>query len=553
MSREEVSHAVEEILSSVDKSSSIEKLGSTHVGVGTTNIDTPSSVGNVVKSAPLRKSSEVPTKLYVGNLSMNLNSKDLRGMFQKYGTISDVDVVGNFAFVVMPHEAEAEDAIRALHEKSVDGKKLIVEKKKAKPSAGGRGGKPGFDRNRGRDVQIFVAKCKDVPDEKLKEIFGKFGSVSDVQRPRTKPDIAFVCMVNFFEARKAIEGLHRKKIDGLSQILLVQLATNNLTKDGRPLNMLLQRGETIKLFVGNLAKDTDSKALGALFEKYGPVYDAAVMKDKDFGFVHMLSRESAEDAVRSLNRRDFKGANISVTFSTKKGMLIARQGPDMGPNVNANISDLRGRLGSKSMAPRMPMGRGMGDPMGRGMGDPMGRGMGDPMGRGMGDSMRPLPDMFPDQGVDQLLNLQQQINSRLAQLAPNLASHFDPLFKPDRFRPSRPEEDFAGSRPYGAGRSPERRGNDMRLLNDDRSRYGNFMGGNLSPLKRGRSPMRSMHRLSPSPKRPFLDQRMGLPSPRRNDFRKIDDMQLPTPGEASMALRNSAKSVPPKVMRSRVF
>merc|ERR1711974_490189 len=73
--------------------------------------------------------------------------------------------------------------------------------------------------------------------------------------------------------------------------------------------------------------------------------------------------------------------------------------------------------------------------------------------------------------------------------------------------------------------------------NDDRSRYGNFMGGNLSPLKRGRSPMRSMHRLSPSPKRPFLDQRMGLPSPRRNDFRKIDDMQLPTPGEASMALK----------------
>ena len=45
-----------------------------------------------------------PTKLYVGNLSVNINVKDLRKLFQKFGTVSDVDVVGTFAFVVMPNE-----------------------------------------------------------------------------------------------------------------------------------------------------------------------------------------------------------------------------------------------------------------------------------------------------------------------------------------------------------------------------------------------------------------------------------------------------------------
>ena len=240
-------------------------------------------------------------------------------------------MIGTFAFVVMPVEAEAEEAIRELNGMLVKGEKLIVEKKKAKPSAASRksdSGPRGGRNNNHRDIQIFVAKCKEVPDDKLTEIFAKYGSVSKVQRPRTKPDIAFVSMENFFEARKAIEGLHRKKIDGLSHFLLVQLATNNLTRDGRPIQQLLQRGKTVKLYVGNLNKET-FKELGVLFERYGPVFDAAVMKDKGFGFIHMLSRESAEDAIRGLNRRDFNGANITVMFSTKKGMTINR-----GPGTN---------------------------------------------------------------------------------------------------------------------------------------------------------------------------------------------------------------------------
>ena len=215
------------------------------------------------------KSKSMPTKLYVGNLSAGTNRKDLREMFQIYGQVSDVDVVGSFAFVVMPNEAEAEEAIKALHDKKIGGKILIVEKKKQRAAAPARKA----DRGRGhRDIQLFAARCKEISEEKLTEVFARFGSVVSVKKPRTKPDIAFVAMEHFFQARKAVEALNRRRnVEGLAQPIFVQLSTNNVGRDGRPLTDLLERGETIKLFVGNLDAETEATELGVLFERYGPV------------------------------------------------------------------------------------------------------------------------------------------------------------------------------------------------------------------------------------------------------------------------------------------
>ena len=64
---------------------------------------------SLTKTTPTKTA---PTKLYVGNLSLKTSGSDLRRLFEKYGQVSDVDVVGNFAFVVMPNEAEAEEAIK---------------------------------------------------------------------------------------------------------------------------------------------------------------------------------------------------------------------------------------------------------------------------------------------------------------------------------------------------------------------------------------------------------------------------------------------------------
>jgi len=478
--------------------------------------------------SPDEKKKSMPTKLYVGNLSAGTNGKDLGEMFQIYGQVSDVDVVGSFAFVVMPNDAEAEEAIKALHDKNVEGKILIVEKKKQRTAAPARKA----ERGRGhRDIQLFATRCKDISEEKLTEVFARFGSVVSVKKPRTKPDIAFVAMEHLFQARKAIESLDRKNnVEGLTQPIFVQLSTNNAGRDGRPLIDLLERGETIKLFVGNLDVETEAEELGVLFERYGPVFDVAVIKGKGFGFVHMLSRESADAAVRGLDRTDFKKKNISVIYSVKKGMAIGRPArAEPGAMLTGDAGNsLGGRRGSKSMAPRLRTSRDVGSEAYQ--------------------LHHRFPDVYGDGIMDPLASLQRQINSQFLSARsgfPPLSSgpdnpggslNLDALFPRDL--PSRHQ-------PYGGlSRSPDRRGDiDARFPLDDRSRYGNFMGpaGN-SPLKRGRSPpmMRGVVGFSPSPKRNtrFFPQSSA---PR-------EDGQPQPMVDSEFAMRRSAaQTVPPKI------
>ena len=269
----------------------------------------------------------MPTKLYVGNLSAGTGRKDLREMFQIYGQVSDVDVVGSFAFVVMPNEAEAEEAIKALHDKKIGGKILIVEKKKQRAAAPARKA----DRGRGhRDIQLFAARCKEISEEKLTEVFARFGSVVSVKKPRTKPDIAFVAMEHFFQARKAVEALNRRRnVEGLAQPIFVQLSTNNVGRDGRPLTDLLERGETIKLFVGNLDAETEATELGVLFERYGPVMLLFLMLSS---YTFALREINVLLQIRTgFRRRRYQGQGLRLRPHAVE-RVGRRRRPRIGPN-----------------------------------------------------------------------------------------------------------------------------------------------------------------------------------------------------------------------------
>ena len=45
-------------------------------------------------------SSSVSTKLYVGNLPDSAREKDLRDLFQSFGDVSEVAVLGGYGFIV---------------------------------------------------------------------------------------------------------------------------------------------------------------------------------------------------------------------------------------------------------------------------------------------------------------------------------------------------------------------------------------------------------------------------------------------------------------------
>jgi len=73
-------------------------------------------------------------EIYVGNLSYDLTEEQLRKEFEAFGTVATARVVTDksgtrskgFGFVVMPNRPEAEQAIAAMSEKDVLGRKMRV-------------------------------------------------------------------------------------------------------------------------------------------------------------------------------------------------------------------------------------------------------------------------------------------------------------------------------------------------------------------------------------------------------------------------------------------
>eukprot|EP01012_Entosiphon_sulcatum_P058679 TRINITY_DN82819_c0_g1_i1.p1 TRINITY_DN82819_c0_g1~~TRINITY_DN82819_c0_g1_i1.p1 ORF type:complete len:215 (+),score=15.50 TRINITY_DN82819_c0_g1_i1:95-646(+) len=73
--------------------------------------------------------------IFVGNLPFNARSSELEDLFRKYGAVASVRMKPNFAFVDMPDNRDAEDAVDALQGETLDGKKLRIEVSKDKKCA----------------------------------------------------------------------------------------------------------------------------------------------------------------------------------------------------------------------------------------------------------------------------------------------------------------------------------------------------------------------------------------------------------------------------------
>lgn len=79
-----------------------------------------------------------------------------------------------------------------------------------------------------------------------------------------------------------------------------------------------------KLFVGGLAWHTTDATLRDGFEKFGPVEEAIVVKDRDtlrsrgFGFVRFASNSDADAAMASLNNQEFDGRVIRVDRASER-------------------------------------------------------------------------------------------------------------------------------------------------------------------------------------------------------------------------------------------
>lgn len=98
--------------------------------------------------------------IYVGNLSFRATEDEVREAFSRYGTVAKVSIIVDretgrsrgFAFVEMQNPEEAKNAIEALHDQEVAGRRISCNEarpREPRPAYGGGGGGGGGRRSGG--------------------------------------------------------------------------------------------------------------------------------------------------------------------------------------------------------------------------------------------------------------------------------------------------------------------------------------------------------------------------------------------------------------------
>ncbi|MEQ2224641.1 hypothetical protein ILYODFUR_009540 [Ilyodon furcidens] len=144
-------------------------------------------------------------KIFIGNLSSDTTSDELRSLFSQYGKISECSIVKNFGFVHMDDKAEAEEAIRNLHQYELNGQPLNVELSRGKARGSTK-------------LHVGNIACT---NQELRAKFEEFGSVLECDIVK---NYAFVHMERVEDAMEAINKLDNTAFKEATSDLALYLA-----------------------------------------------------------------------------------------------------------------------------------------------------------------------------------------------------------------------------------------------------------------------------------------------------------------------------------------
>ncbi|XP_029381730.1 RNA-binding protein 4.1-like isoform X2 [Echeneis naucrates] len=134
-------------------------------------------------------------KIFIGNLSPDTTSDELRSLFSQYGKIAECTIVKNFGFVHMDDKAEAEEAICNLHHYELNGQPMNVELSRGK--------------SRG-STKLHVGNIA-CTNQELRAKFEEFGTVLECDIVK---NYAFVHMERMEDAMEAINQLDNTAFKG---------------------------------------------------------------------------------------------------------------------------------------------------------------------------------------------------------------------------------------------------------------------------------------------------------------------------------------------------
>ncbi|KAG7173024.1 RNA-binding protein lark-like 3 [Homarus americanus] len=161
--------------------------------------------------------------------------------------------------------------------------------------------------------KIFVGNLSDYTTRsEIRQLFEAHGTVVEADIVK---NYGFVHMETEEECRSAIDAL-----DGY---------------------MLHGKGDSFKIFVGNLSDHTTSLDLREVFEVYGTVVEADVVKN--YGFVHMEKKEEGLAAIKAVNCHMLRGKHMDDDAQAQKAIRELDGHELHGMRLTVQKSTSRGR------------------------------------------------------------------------------------------------------------------------------------------------------------------------------------------------------------------
>mmetsp|Transcript_17963 Transcript_17963/g.40811 ORF Transcript_17963/g.40811 Transcript_17963/m.40811 type:complete len:345 (-) Transcript_17963:650-1684(-) len=200
------------------------------------------------------------------------------------------------------------------------------------------------------ESKLYVGNLSyDTNEERLREEFGNFGTVTDVFLPMERGTgrprgFGFVTMSTLAAAQESISKLDQSQLDGRTIRVNESKPRGEGFGGGRgggPGGGFNAAGASeVKLYIGNLSYDTQEQSLRELFEQYGTVTDCFLPVDREtqrprgFAFVTMPADE-AEKACNSANGYELDGRPLRVNEAQQKGFQSGGGGGRGGGGYNS--------------------------------------------------------------------------------------------------------------------------------------------------------------------------------------------------------------------------
>ncbi|KAK7268841.1 hypothetical protein RIF29_21550 [Crotalaria pallida] len=258
------------------------------------------------------------TSLYVGDLEPSVTESQLYDLFNQVGQVVSVRVCRDlitrrslgYGYVNYSNPQDAARSLDVLNFTPLKNKPIRIMYSHRDPSIRKKG-----------DANIFIKNLDRAIDHKaLHAIFSSFGNILSCKvatdSSGNSKGYGFVQFDNEESAQKAIEKLNGTLLN--DKQVYVGPFLSKQERDGA-----VDKEKFNNVSVRNLSESTTDDELKKVFDKFGTITSATVMKDGNgksrcFGFVNFENTDAAACAVEALNGETFDGKEWYVGKAQKK-------------------------------------------------------------------------------------------------------------------------------------------------------------------------------------------------------------------------------------------